>query len=216
MNTELHYKNLFFSPEFFEDEKIEPELDYSLIQIAQGYEYFYTFEEYKAANVYPLPDSISISINSPAGGGAVPTRIYLLNQSYLLNEINNGSGTDITYIFSDGFTGRVLSSLIDQARAGVGAICFGVAIRLIETATGNADATGLENCAPFFQYNDCQNNFFSKPLNVEGSYSRKDKDLSIVVIPCKSNINSVCQFSFIIPPGDDATVTFYFTNCYSK
>lgn len=181
------------------------------IAVPQSQHAFDSVEETMSANVFPLPKDAVVSVVSDAGEGAIATRIYLLNQATLNNIENNGKGAaSIHYTYQDGFAGRVLSNLLSLSRAGVGAICFGVSIRLIVTSTGGDDANGLAQCNPKFYTNNTAGSTVNLDITAAGNQTRKDNDKSIGVYPVVQNISVATQFSMVISPDRTATVTFYF------
>lgn len=165
-----------------------------------------------SVNQYPLPDAFTIQVASAAGGGAVATRVFLLQQDSLNDITNNGSGAaSITYTYQDGFAGRNLSQIVGNARNGMGAICYGFSIRMTVTATNAGDAAGLAAANPSFRTFDAFGTFL--PLNVSGTMNqeRGDFDTSIMVWRTAQNLSLFTQLSFVIPVGDTATVTIYTT-----
>lgn len=183
------------------------------IIIPQAGHTFASASEQISANIFPIPNSITISVASATGAGAAATRVGLFNQDIFGTVSNNGSGAgSITYTYQDGTTtGALVSAILTQARAAVGTICYGVATRMLVTSSKAGDATGLANAnGAFYAYNAFG---ASIPLNLNMSsdQGRQDYDSSIEVIPLVQNISRFVQYSFVLPVGDTATLTFYFT-----
>jgi len=165
-----------------------------------------------SVNQYPLPDAFTVQVASAAGGGAVATRVFLLQQATLNDITNNGSGAaSITYTYQDGFAGRNVSNIVGNARNGMGAICFGFSIRMNVTAGGAGDAAGLAAVNASFRTFDAYGTFI--PLNVSATENqeRGDFDTSIMVWRCAQNLSLFTQLSFVMPVADTATVTIYTT-----
>jgi hypothetical protein len=168
-----------------------------------------------SANVYSLPDTVTIQVASAAGAGAVATRVYVTQQDVLNNITDNGSGGgSLTYTYQDGFGGRVVSRLLGNARAGMGAICYGFYIRFDVTG-GAGDAAGLAAANPYFASYNSFGNFTPLNASFATNNTRKDFDTSLTVIQCVQNMSFLTQLSFVIPVGDTATVMLYLTNNFS-
>lgn len=168
-------------------------------------------DQYISSNVYPLPQSITITVQSNAGAGALNTRCYLLNPDLANNPTNNGSGADsIVTTYQDGFAGKIVSNLLKFARAGMGAICYGVAVRMTTNA-GVGNAAGLNASNPVFYTYNALGSSVALPMNVSSNQQRSDFDTSIEVLPCVINIGAFVQFSLIVPVSNTATITMYFT-----
>ena len=182
------------------------------ILVPQGTHTFSTPATQMSANNYPLPPSITIVVASATAAGALATRVAVFNQDLLSNVTNNGSGAgSITYTYSDGFSGNVVNNLLSNARAGVGAICYGVALRMNVTSSKAGDPSGLAVAnSQFITYNALGGQT-TLNFNLTSYQQRSDYDTSIEVIPCIQNITRFVQYSFVIPAGDTATITFYFT-----
>lgn len=164
-----------------------------------------------SANQFPLASSITVTVASATGAGAVATRIYLFNQDILNNVTNNTSGAgSITYAYQDGFSGNIINQMLAFSRGGVGAICYGVALRMNVTSSKAGDPAGLSVANPEFITNNMLGGSTTLNFNITANQTRGDYDTSIEVIPCVQNITRFVQYSFIIPVGDTATVTFYF------
>lgn len=168
---------------------------------------------HQSANTFPLPTSFSVGVASAVGAGALPTEVFLLNNDRLNNITNNGSGAgSVTYTFQDGFQGNVVSDLLAFSRAGVGAIIYGVAIRLDVLATpGTGDPFGLGLTNPAFLTFGAFGRSVPLDYNVNENQTRMDFDNSIEVVSVVINFTRFSQFAFTIPIGDTATVTMYTT-----
>lgn len=165
-----------------------------------------------AANVFALPNSITVSLSSAAGVGAVATRVYLFNQDKLSNITDNGSGANsITYTYQDGFGGNVVSELLAMARAGVGAVCYGVAIRANVIATGAGSSAALATTNPAFYNYNALGGRTDTNFNITAEQTRGDFDTSISLFRCIANVPRFSQFSLIATEGITYTCTFYFT-----
>lgn len=163
-----------------------------------------------SANQFPLPPSFTVLVRSNTGVSAASTRVFVLNQDILNNITNNGSGANsIVYTYQDGFNGAVLNRLLGQARAGVGAVCFGVALRMNITSSGAGDPAGLAGANPEFITNNALGGSASLNFNITSMQTRQDYDTSIEVIPCVQNLARFVQYGFTIPAGSTATLTFY-------
>ena len=168
-------------------------------------------------NPYPIPDAVTILVNSNSGAGADPfTRVSLLNQDYLNNIDDNGSGAgSILYTYQDGTKFGQLTSLnISQQRSNQGAPCFGFSIRLTDSA-GAGQPSLLANCNPSFTTRNVYGR--SNNLDVASTFGqgRSDFDTSIMVWRVAAGFSRFTQFEFEMP-GDAATdfiavVTLYFT-----
>jgi len=173
-----------------------------------------------SSNIYPLPDSITVQIASTSTNAF--TTVYLLNQDILNNVTAGSGGGSITYTYQDGFTtalgqtiaGLVTSQILTNARNGIGAICYGVAMRMNVTSSGAGDAAGLSAANPFFITYNAFNRSIPLSFNITANQTRRDQDTSIEVMPCVYNIGRTAQFGFSMPKNDTATVTFYFTPNY--
>lgn len=166
-----------------------------------------------ATNIFPLPDSITVSVASTNAGA--PVVVYLFNQDILNNITTNGGGAGtITYVYQDGFSGNVISWILGLTRAGVGAICYGVAIRMNTTSGGAGNPAGLSQTNPFFQTYNAFGKSIPLSMNITSNQTRRDQDTSIEVLPCAFNITRISQFGFTMPIANTATVTFYFTPNY--
>jgi hypothetical protein len=167
-----------------------------------------------AANQYPLPDSVTISVASAAGSGAAPVTVYLINEQAngLGNQVtDNGSGAgSVTYAYQDNFGGKLLSSLLRDARTGMGAICYGIAIRMNITSGGAGDPAGLATANPFFIIYNALGRSNSTDFNSTDGQNRSQYDDSIQVWNCIQNVGSFVQLGFTIPVADTATITLYF------
>lgn len=181
------------------------------IIIPQSQLHLSTMAEMMAANQFPLQNSITVQVASATGVGAVTTKVYLFNQSRLNNVTNNGSGAGtITYTYQDGFGGTIVDDVLTFARGGVGAVCRGVALRMITTATDAGNAAALSTANPSFITYNMLGGSTSMNFNITANQTRGDFDTSIEVIPCTQNIGRFVQYSFAIPAGVTATATFYF------
>lgn len=187
------------------------------IQVAQAYHTFDDPALHAAANTFPLPPSTTTRVVSNAGAGAVATRVYVFNNDVANNITNNGSGVaSITYVYQDGFTGTVTSQLFGLTRAGVGAICYGMAVRINITATGAGNPAALATMSPgFFQYNAYG---FPIPLNINptADQTRDDFDTSIEVMPVVVNFSRFTQASIIAEVANTHTITLYFTPNFKR
>lgn len=182
------------------------------ILIPQGNHAFNQPQAQMSANLYPIPTAITIVVASALGAGALATQVFLFNQDLLNNVTNNGSGAgSITYTYSDGFNGNVVNHILANARAGVGAICYGVAVRMNVTASKAGDPAGLAVANPEWNLFNALGGVQNLNLNTNAFQQRSDYDTSIEVMPCIQNVTRFTQFAFTIPAGDTATVTFYMT-----
>ncbi len=173
----------------------------------------------QSANMMPIPDSISVTVTSTLGVGAVPTRVYLFNQDILNNVTDNTSGPgSIAYTYSDGFAGNLISALLAQDRYAMGSVCFGVSLRMIDGATGTGDPAGLASSNPSFLTNTAFGNALPLNFNNSSNQTRQDQDTSIEVIPCIQNVGRFVQYSFVANASAAitgiTTATFYFTPNY--
>lgn len=165
-----------------------------------------------SGNVFNLPTSAMVQVASATGASAARKTVYLLQQDTLNNVTDNGSGAaSITYTYQDTFSGKVLSALVSQARAGVGAICYGVSIRMNVTSGGAGDPANLALTNPMFVTYDSKGKESPLSLDAAADQTRKDNDTSIGVWRCVQNLSKITQFSFSMPVGDTATVVFYMT-----
>lgn len=180
--------------------------------------------EFFSANTNVIPSSFSVGVTSASGTSAAATRVYILNETAagLNNQVtNNGSGaSSITYSYTDGFGGRVISRALGQSRMGIGEVCKGVAIRVNNASTGAGLPTSLANTNPYFAVF----NFFNTPIalnvNVNAMQKRTDQDTSIEVVRITQNLTAFTQFTFVADAsgtsyGTTTTVTFYLTDNFS-
>jgi len=172
----------------------------------------HTQEQLTMANVFPIPESITIQIASAVGAGSAPTQSFVLNQDLLNNIQDNGSGPgSIVYTYQDGFAGNVVNSLFSLARAGVGVVCYGFAVRMNVTATGAGDAAGLAACNPFFVSFNAFGRGINNDTNITQDQTRSDFDTSIGVFRTIQNLARFTQLGLIVPVGDTVTITIYTT-----
>lgn len=177
------------------------------IRTPQGDHAFTDQAEAAQTNVYPLPDAVTVNITSNAGGAT--TQVYVFNQDYLNNITSNGASA-ITYQWNDAFSGTVVSRLLGYARNGVGAIIYGVAIRMTVLSTGAGLPSAFTTINPFFfTYNAYGKQIGVYNLNTSTNQTRKDYDTSIQVDRFAVNLTRMSQFSLFIPTNSVASCTFY-------
>lgn len=186
---------------------------------AQWDHYFSDMRSFQSANVYPYPDSITVivdSINAGGGGPGANVDVFLFNQDELNDVTDNGTGANsVQYTYQDNARGKVISRIITGARAGLGLICYGIAIRMQITSSGNGDASGVAATNPRFGVDNGMGDFIPLNFNTTSNQTRKDEDTSLIVIPCIQNITSVTQLKLRMKYLDTATVTVYFTPDYT-
>lgn len=167
---------------------------------------FRNVSELISANNVPDVSSFTWQVTSTNGVGAVPTRIYMLQQSEMQNITDNGSGGgSIAYLWQDGNNGKTISRLMAYGRAGVGRVCHGGSIRVDVTNGGTTSgyAPGVAALNAYF----ATINEIGVPqalvLNSNADQTRKDQDTSIFVFSCIQNLSPTTQLSCVIP-GDNA------------
>lgn len=167
-------------------------------------------------SIYPLPTVVTVTITSLNIAPAGPTRIYIFNNDSLnplvvSNAIPPGiPNTNISYVFQDGYNGSNISNLLSLSNDAEGAIIYGCTLRF-RTTTGNADPTGLAGCNPYYAANNAYGQILPVNISTTANQTRGDDDVSIGVIDVPGRIGKWSQFSLIVPPGDNVTLTFYLT-----
>lgn len=170
-----------------------------------------TPEQVMQANGYPLPKSITLQVSSAAGAGATATTVFLLNQNLLNNITDNGSGAgSITYVSNDGFSGNLVSEILAGARANMGAVCYGLAVRMNVIAGGAGDPAGLAAANPVWLANNAFGRSTPLDFNSTDNQTRMDQDDSIQIWTCVQNVGRFVQLGLTVPVADTATVTLYF------
>ncbi len=170
-----------------------------------------------SANQTAIPSSFAVNVVSAAGAGAVSTQAVILNPDVLAPNTNNGSGAvSLTYSYQDGLTfptssaaGLVLSNLLSFARLGVGAITYGFSIRMITTATGAGNPSGLALTTPFWGLKNFAGLFIPTSVNMTADQTRGDFDTSIEVIRAVQNVQRTVGLGFTMPVANTATITVY-------
>lgn len=189
------------------------------IMIPQKGHEFDSLQEVAGVNIYPLPPNVTVQVAATALGGSAAIRVFILNQfgTPFNNITNNGGGAGtVTYAYSDGFSGSVTDKVLGNARQGMGAICYGVAMRMVVTATKAGDPTSLNASNPRFDIYNPYGSTIPTNFNVTSDQTRGDFDNSVEVMPCLQNIPAFCQFSFIQPTGGTTTVVFNLTNNFRR
>jgi hypothetical protein len=183
------------------------EVVHAPIKTPQGDHAFTDQAEAAQTNVYPLPDAVTVNVTSNAGGAS--TTVYVFNQDYLNNITSNGASA-ISYAWNDTFSGTVVSRLLGYARNGVGAIIYGVAIRMTVLSTGAGLPSSFTTINPYFlTYNAYGKQIGVYNLNTSTNQTRKDYDTSIQVDRFAVNLSRMSQFALTIPTNAVASCTFY-------
>jgi hypothetical protein len=170
----------------------------------------------KMVEIYATITDTGITVKSNNVGGAGNATIGLFNQDVMINEDDNGSGAgSITYEFSDGFEGRVISQMIRGCRNGFGLECFGVQAGM-RNFTTEADFNGFSVLNPKFKHADGENGSQDIKLNLKAGRTAKDTDKTVKVASVYTNISGLTQLVYTQAKDTIVDWLFYFTPEYDS
>lgn len=156
-----------------------------------------------------IPNTMTQNVASATGAGDENVTAYFLNEdAFNATPTNNGSGANSVVItYSDGWTGLGYNQLSRSANGGRGVLCYGFTLIYKVTSGGAQDPTGLAGANPsYIAYNNVNGGEMAvgEPLN-EG-FRADNYQLGTMTLLRKFYLCSVNQISYVVPPGDTATM----------
>lgn len=162
-------------------------------------------------DMFPIPPAMTQVITSATGSGALSKTIYFGNESvFNATPTNNGSGADsITNTYGDGFSGKSYNQLFAQPTVNsTGLKCYGFTLQYITTNGGAQNPSGLTTANPtLLVATGTSSNMIPRGI-VLSAGARNTQYLSgVMTVQYQFTINSVTQFSYIVPAGSTSTLT---------
>lgn len=175
----------------------------------------------KAVDMFPLPDSTTVTLVNPNTTDARAVTAYLFNEQVLKNTKTDntygGSATDadkpvVTY--NDGFSGRLIDSLVQKAFNATGLRCKELTI-IGKNASGvQDDAAIIALDAEIRAYNALRGRPVEMPYDLSDAIRNTQFKDGMVTVSVDFVINCVSQFVSSIPKG--FSYTFIFKWDYTK
>lgn len=194
---------------------VQPKTIPAPIKVPKAEDAFDNQEETDSVNVLPKIRDFNVSITSTLGVGAGDTQVFIFNtSSNLFNNLvtDNGSGAgSISYTWSDGYNGNIISSVMARARHSVGAIIYGYSITATNPATGAYLPTAIGILDPVWYIATFGANKTPMEQISATGWTRKDTAPGIQVIRGTINLSEWTQHSVIIYGNVGITCNLLFT-----
>lgn len=165
----------------------------------------------RQVNMFPIPETLDVSVTSVAGTGAVDTVVYLFNQDVFQNVTNNGKGADsITYTYGDANIGKTYNQLIKTAGAGLGVKIYGFNIDFTDSE-GNAAPSAITTAA--LKQVIADGNGGTIPINVKIQKAKRNtaQDRGLLTVIWETNFNALSQLAMLLPVGITCDISLFTT-----
>lgn len=154
----------------------------------------------------PVPNSMTQTIASATGGGALTKTVYFGNEAfYNATPTDNGSGANsITNTYGDGWSGKGYTNLMN---AGRGVKCYGFTLEYITTSTGAQLASGLTNANPTLLVSNMVGaSQIPVGYPLAGGTRNTQYLAGTMTLQTQFVMNYATQFSYVVPAGATATL----------
>lgn len=169
--------------------------------------------------LYTITTSLSFTTNSAAGSGAVNTKNYIFNNSFLNALVtNNGSGAgSIVSTYGDGFTGKVYEQYFKTCNPGQGTsgiyckglFISGFTVQITNATSGDATSQGINTLA----MNILAQNGEGESIPIAAKLAEAIRNAAFISGTYTVNfaffINALTQISFVTPPNTNIAFTFF-------
>jgi hypothetical protein len=164
----------------------------------------------KVVNIYPVPESVDVSVSSATGANAVATTVYLLNQDTYSNITNNTSGANsITYTYGDGNACKTYNKILATANAGQGMKIYGFNIDFTSIADGSAQPADIATSAVKLLVADGTGGMIPVPIRVQKAQRNTAQDRGLLTVKWEGYINALTQISLVVAVGHTATLSLF-------
>lgn len=166
----------------------------------------------RSIDMFPIPETIDIEIESNNGVGAADTTVKIFNNTTFGDATtNNGAGAgSIVYTFGDSNSGKTYEQLFRTAQAGKGVKIFGFNFEATDSA-GNALPSAITTAALKQLIADGSGGTI--PINVKIQKAKRNtaQDRGLLTVKWETNFNALSQLQLLMPKNAIITINLFTT-----